>query len=129
MYMTECNVCYSDICYEINCFEKCNFVICHNCFINILKLNVLDYVEYCCPQCRHTSIKNNDKRFTRFINNNKKFLKKIVQLYETKFKIHTTQIVSTAWSEFNRQIYEERMPYPIISLDIFDYDSLLPDDD
>jgi len=127
--MTECNVCYSDICYEINCFEKCNFVICHNCFINILKLNVLDYVEYCCPQCRHTSIKNQDKRFTRFLNNNKKFLKKIVQLYETKFKQHTTQNVSFAWSEFNRQRNEESMPYPIISLDYFDYDSLLPDDD
>jgi len=126
--MTECNVCYSDICYEINCFEKCNFVICHNCFINILKLNVLDYVEYCCPQCRHTSIKNQDKRFTRFLNNNKKFLKKIVQLYETKFKQHTTQNVSFAWSEFNRQRNEESMPYPIISLDYFDYDSLLPDD-
>ena len=129
MYMTECNVCYSDICYEINCFEKCNFVICHNCFLNILKLNDLDCVEYCCPQCRHTSIKNNDKRFTRFINNNKKFLKKIVQLYETKFKQHTTQNVSFAWSEFNRQRNEESMPYPIISLDYFDYDSLLPDDD
>ena len=55
MYMTECNVCYSDICYEINCFEKCNFVICHNCFLNILKLNVLDCVEYCCNVGIHLS--------------------------------------------------------------------------
>ena len=88
----------------------------------------MDCVEYCCPQCRHTSIKNKDKRFTRFINNNKKFLKKIIQLYETNLKQHTTQVVATAWSDFNRQTNEELRPHPIISLDYFDYDSLLPDD-
>lgn len=126
MYMTECMICYNDISYGIHCFEKCSFVVCHICFLNMIKLNNLDCVEYCCPMCRNTSVKNKDKLFTRFINNNKKILKKIVQLYEIKFRQHTARIVATAWSEFNRQMNEESMSFPIIA---FDYDSLLPDDD
>ena len=72
--MVECNICYNDISYGINCFAKCKIVICHYCFLNLLKLN--DSIEYCCPQCRHTSIKNKDRRFTKFINKNKKCLEK-----------------------------------------------------
>lgn len=125
MYMLDCNICYNDISYGINCFGKCKFVICHDCFLNLLKLNALDCIEYCCPMCRSTYVKNKDKRFTRYINNNKKVLKKIVQLYEIKFKQHTQRIVATSWEEFNRQMNETPMTYPIT---YFDYDSLLPDD-
>jgi len=74
MYTVECNIYYNDISYGINSFGKSTIVICHNCFINLLKLN--DSIEYCCPQCRHTSIKNKDARFTKFINKNKKIRKK-----------------------------------------------------
>ena len=74
--MVECNICYNDISYGVNCFAKCKIVICHNCLLNLLKLN--DSIEYCCPQCRHISIKNKDKRFTKFIN--KKCLEKVVEL-------------------------------------------------
>ena len=53
--MVECNICYNDISYGVNCFAKCKIVICHNCFLNLLKLN--DSIEYCCPQCRHFPLK------------------------------------------------------------------------
>lgn len=124
MYMTECNVCYTDISYGIKCFERCSFIVCHNCFPNLLKLNNLDCVEYSCPMCRNTFVKNRDKRFARFLNNNKKCLKKIVQLYEVKFRQHTARIVATAWDEFHRQMSEEPDVFPLVA---FDYDSLLPD--
>ena len=68
--MEECNICYNDISYGVNCFAKCKIVICHNCFLNLLKIN--DSIEYCCPQSRHVTIKNKDKRFTKFINKNNK---------------------------------------------------------
>ena len=74
--MVECNICYNDISCGINCFGKCKIVICHIFFMNLLQLN--DSIEYCCPQRRHTSIKNKDRRFTKFINNNKKCLEKVV---------------------------------------------------
>jgi hypothetical protein len=122
MYMAECNVCYNDCSYGVNCFAKCSYVICHDCFLNLLNLNIVDCVEYSCPQCRNKSVKNNDKRFTRFINNNKKCLKKIVQLYESKLEQTNTRTLSSAWNEFNIQTNETPMTYPII---YFDYDNLI----
>ena len=119
--MVECNICYNDISYGVNCFAKCKIVICHNCFLNLLKLN--DSIEYCCPQCRHTSIKNKDKRFTKFINNNKKCLEKVVELFEEKLEQTNARQLSNSWEEFNRRVSQEM--YPIIH---FDYDVFIPDD-
>ena len=56
--MVDCNICYNDISYGVRCFGKCNIVICHNCFVKLLKLNICDSIEFNCPQYRHTSIKN-----------------------------------------------------------------------
>ena len=42
--MVECNICYNDISYGVNCFAKCKIVICHNCFLNLLKLNDLSNI-------------------------------------------------------------------------------------
>ena len=117
----DCNICYDDISYGIHCFGKCNFVVCHNCFINLLKLNIVDCVEYCCPMCRFTSIKNKDKRFTRFINNNKKFLKKIVELYENKLEQTNTRTLATAWNEFTIQVNQTPMIFPIVAIDYDDF--------
>jgi hypothetical protein len=46
-------------------------------------MNACRDIEYACPMCRVTSIKNKDRRFTTFVNSNKSTLKKIVSLYET----------------------------------------------
>jgi hypothetical protein len=80
--MNECNVCF-DKPAVVNCFGLCSIKLCLNCFNTILKLNVCKDVEFCCPQCRLTSIKNKDRKFTTFLNKNKSTLLKIVSLYET----------------------------------------------
>ena len=97
-------------------FCKCRIVICHIC---LLKLN--DSIEYCCPQCRHTSIKNKDKRFTKFIY--KKCLEKVVELFEEKLEQTNARQLSNSWEDFNRRVNQEI--YPIIH---FDYDVFIPDD-
>jgi hypothetical protein len=99
-------------------FAKCKIVICHNCFLNLLELN--DSIEYCCPQCRHISIKNKDKRLTKFIN--KKCLEKMVELFEKKLEQTNARQLSNSWEEFNRRVSQEI--YPIIH---FDYDAFIPD--
>ena len=118
--MVECNICYNDISYGINCFGKCKIVICHNCFMNLLKLN--DSIEYCCPQCRHTSFKNKDKRFTKFINKNKKRLEKVVQLFEEILEQTNSKQFSSSWEKFNRRVGQET--YHIV---YFNYDFFIPD--
>lgn len=100
--MNECNVCYTNVNNVVNCFGSCTFKVCLPCFNALLKMNVCRDIEYCCPMCRVTSIKNKDRRFTTFVNKNKSTLKKIVSLYETNN-------LNTAWNGWND-----------ISYDIFD---------
>ena len=109
--MNECNICF-DKPAVVNCFAKCSIKICLNCFNSILKLNVCKDVEFCCPQCRITSIKNRDKRFTTFVNKQKSTLKKIVSLYETNN-------LNTAWLGFN--IYHMSNEQ-VAELTYYDYD-------
>ena len=97
MYMNECNVCYTNINNVVNCFGKCSIKLCLNCFNSILKLNVNKDITFCCPQCRLTSIKNKDRRFTTFVNSNKSTLKKIVSLYESR-------TLDTAWNLWTNPI-------------------------
>ena len=111
MYMNECNICF-DKPAVVNCFAKCSIKICLNCFNSILKLNVCKDIEFCCPQCRITSIKNKDRRFTTFVNTNKSTLKKIVSLYETNN-------LNTAWLGFN--IYHMSNEQ-VAELTYYDYD-------
>ena len=66
--MVDCNICYNDISYGVTCFAKCDIVVCHYCFVKLLKLNISETIEYNCPQCRHISIKNKDKQFTKLKN-------------------------------------------------------------
>lgn len=95
--MNECNICYTNINNVVNCFGACSIKVCLPCFNSMLKLNVCKDIEYVCPQCRVTSIKNKDRRFTTFVNTNKSTLKKIVSLYEDK-------TLSSAWNMWNNPI-------------------------
>lgn len=81
--MNECNICYTNVNNVVDCFGSCSIKICLPCFNAMLKLNVCSSIEFCCPMCRITSIKNRDTRFTTFLNKHKSTLKKIVSLYET----------------------------------------------
>ena len=95
--MNECNVCYTNVNNVVNCFGPCNIKLCINCFNAMLKLNEYKDITFCCPQCRLTSIKNKDTRFTNFLNKHKSTLKKIVSLYE-----HNN--INTAWNLWNNPI-------------------------
>ena len=119
--MVECNTCYNDISHGVNCFAKCKIVICDNCFLNLLTLN--DSIEYCCPQCRHTSFKNKDNRFTKFINKNKNFRKKWLNFLKRTQRKKNARQLSNSLEEFNRRVSQEI--YPIIH---FDYDVFIPND-
>jgi hypothetical protein len=80
--------------------------LCLQCFNSILKLNVVDDIEYCCPQCRNTSIKNLDRNFTKFLYNNKKCLKRIVILLEQRLEQKSKQSVDNTWQQFTLDLDE-----------------------
>jgi len=98
--MLVCDICY-DHKVSVGCFGDCSFKICLDCFNKILKINIVGDVEYCCPQCRITSIKNKDNEFTDFINNNHSTLIKIVGLLEARanrlFAVH----LMTQWNAWS----------------------------
>jgi hypothetical protein len=122
MYMNECNICF-DRNAIVNCFGACSIKLCLNCFNTILKLNVCKDIEYVCPQCRVTSIKNKDRRFTTFVNKHKSTLKKIISLYETR-------TVDTAWNVWRQDIsfnIYHMSNEQVAELTYYDYDENLPD--
>ena len=110
MYMNECNICF-DRNAIVNCFAKCSIKICLPCFNTMLKLNVNKDIEFCCPQCRITSIKNRDTIFTNFLNKHKSTLKKIVSLYE-----HNN--LNDAWNMWTNPIVPD-ISYSIYTNEIF----------
>lgn len=98
--MIICDICY-DTKAAVACFGECSLKICLDCFNKILKLNVVGDIEYCCPQCRITSIKNKDNHFSQFINSNNSTLIKIIQLLEKKVDSLQVLRVLTQWNSWN----------------------------
>ena len=99
--MRECSICFEGFKNGVKCFGSCSLVICIGCFNKILKVNVVDDIEYSCPACRNTSIKNLDRTFTKFLNNNKKCLKRIVILLEQRLEQKSKNEVDNTWEQFN----------------------------
>ena len=104
--MKECSVCFNGYKNGVRCFGSCNMELCLQCFNKILKVNVVDDIEYSCPQCRYTCIKNLDKRFSKFLNNNKKCLKRIVILLEQRLEQKSKQSVDNTWDQFTLNLDE-----------------------
>lgn len=105
--MKECCVCFSGYKHGVRCFGECNMELCIECFNKIIKLNAVDDIEYCCPQCRHKTIKNLDRNFTKFLNNNKKCLKRIVYLLEAKLDNQSKINMNHTWVQFNANLDED----------------------
>jgi hypothetical protein len=104
--MKECCVCFNGYKNGVRCFGSCNMELCLQCFNSILKVNVVDDIEYSCPQCRNTSIKNLDRNFTKFLYNNKKCLKRIVVLLEQRLEQKSKQSVDNTWEQFTLDLDE-----------------------
>ena len=113
--MKECCVCFNGYKNGVRCFGSCNMELCLQCFNSILKVNVVDDIEYCCPQCRNTSIKNLDRNFTKFLYNNKKCLKRIVILLEQCLEQKSKQSVDNTWIQYNNDI-EQHIHEHLINL-------------
>ena len=114
--MRECSICFDGFKNGVKCFGSCSLVICIGCFNKILKVNVVDDIEYSCPQCRNTCIKNLDRTFTKFLNNNKKCLKRIVFLLEQNIEQKTRQNVDNTWEQFTLDLVDEHIHEHLINL-------------
>lgn len=105
--MNECNICL-DRTANVNCFGTCTIHLCLSCFNTLLKLNVCKDIEYCCPQCRITSVKNKDRRFTIFLQKHKSTLKKIISLYEPIIETNVSSQTSHRWDDWTARITREQ---------------------
>ena len=123
MYMNECNVCFDKMA-GVNCFAKCSIKLCLNCFNTMLKLNVCKDIEFCCPQCRSTSIKNKDKKFSRFLEKNKSTLKKIISLYEPVIQTNVSYQTSHRWHDWNERITREQFQQHMMDASYVDWNRL-----
>lgn len=114
--MRECSICFDGFKNGVKCFGSCSLVICIGCFNKILKVNVVDDIEYSCPQCRNTCIKTLDRTFTKFLNNNKKCLKRIVFLLEQRLEQKSKNEVDNTWEQFTLDLVDEHIHEHLINL-------------
>jgi hypothetical protein len=106
--MLVCDVCYDNK-PEVACFGNCSFNLCVTCFNKILKMNIVGDIEFCCPQCRITSIKNKDNHFTDFINHNLSTLITVTGLLEKKvdrLQVHTLFNQWHIWNDLSFNFVE-----------------------
>jgi hypothetical protein len=84
-------------------------------------------IEFCCPQCRLTSIKNKDRKFTVFLEKNKSSLKKIISLYEPVLETNVSSQTSYRWHDWNARITREGFQRRMFDLSRVDWDRLNSD--
>ena len=67
----------------------------------ILNINEVQDICMICPQCRHLSVKGLDNKFSKYVSNNKKCLKRIVILLEQRLEQKSKNEVDNTWEQFN----------------------------
>jgi len=60
-----------------------------------------------CPQCRHLSVKGLDNKFSKYVSNNKKCLKRIVYLLENHIDNESKRMLENTWEAFNTRVNEQ----------------------
>ena len=105
--MKECSVCFEGYKNGVRCFGSCSLEVCIGCFNKISNINEVQDICMICPQCRHLSVKNLDNKFTKFLNNNKKCLKRIVFLLENHIDNESKRMLENTWEAFNTRVNEQ----------------------
>ena len=105
--MKECSVCFEGYKNGVKCFGSCSLVICIGCFNKILNINEVQDICMICPQCRHLSVKNLDNKFSKYVSNNKKCLKRIVFLLENHIDNESKRMLENTWEAFNTRVNEQ----------------------
>ena len=114
--MKECSVCFEGYKNGVRCFGKCSLEICLSCFNKILNINEVQDICMICPQCRHLSVKGLDNKFSKYVSNNKKCLKRIVFLLEQNIEQKTRQNVDNTWEQFTLDLVDEHIHEHLINL-------------
>ena len=105
--MKECSVCFEGYKNGVRCFGKCSLEICLSCFNKILNINEVQDICMICPQCRHLSVKGLDNKFSKYVSNNKKCLKRIVYLLENHIDNESKRMLENTWEAFNTRVNEQ----------------------
>ena len=105
--MKECSVCFEGYKNGVRCFGKCSLEICLSCFYKILNINEVQDIYMICPQCRHLSVKGLDNKFSKYVSNNKKCLKRIVFLLEQCIDNESKRMLENTWEAFNTRVNEQ----------------------
>ena len=105
--MKECSVCFEGYKNGVKCFGKCSLEICLSCFNKILNINEVQDICMICPQCRHLSVKGLDNKFSKYVSNNKKCLKRIVFLLENHIDNESKRMLENTWEAFNTRVNEQ----------------------
>ena len=105
--MRECVICMEGFKNGVKCFGSCSLVICIGCFNKILNINEVQDICMICPQCRHLSVKGLDNKFSKYVSNNKKCLKRIVFLLEQCIDNESKRMLENTWEAFNTRVNEQ----------------------
>ena len=105
--MRECVICMEGFKNGVKCFGSCSLVICIGCFNKILNINEVQDICMICPQCRHLSVKGLDNKFSKYVSNNKKCLKRIVYLLENHIDNESKRMLENTWEAFNTRVNEQ----------------------
>jgi len=100
-------VCFEGYKNGVKCFGSCSLEICLSCFNKILNINEVQDICMICPQCRHLSVKGLDNKFSKYVSNNKKCLKRIVFLLEQCIDNESKRMLENTWEAFNTRVNEQ----------------------